>query len=125
MTVYPGLIDALSRWGMTTVTLPQAAAAAGGGRRWRRTSGGCRIRSDTRRNSRSCGGDTFPRTRKTGPSNSSYLKAADETLPRIANIEAARNGGYTTAVAFPNGKIFSGQGSVIDQAALATAPVTW
>jgi hypothetical protein len=32
------------------------------------------------------------------------------------SIQAARNGGYTTAVAFPRGNIFSGQGSVINLA---------
>jgi imidazolonepropionase-like amidohydrolase len=45
-----------------------------------------------------------------------YIKAADQIYPTDRNIETARNGGYTTAVAFPTSNIFSGQGSVIDLA---------
>ena len=50
------------------------------------------------------------------PSNAAYLKAADQIYPTDRAIETARNGGFTTAVTFPTGNIFSGQGSVIDLA---------
>ncbi len=113
LTVYPGLIDALSRWGMTNTPAP-TAAAAGGGR------GGGRGQVAVAAVAAAPAAATAPTTPSRGPedrpSNSSYLKAADELFPTDRAIETARNGGYTTAVAFPNGKIFSGQGSVIDLA---------
>jgi hypothetical protein len=50
------------------------------------------------------------------PSNTSYIKAADQLFPTDRAIETARNGGFTSAVTFPNSNIFSGQGSVINLA---------
>jgi hypothetical protein len=50
------------------------------------------------------------------PSNAAWLKAADEIYSTDRAIETARSGGFTTAVTFPTGNIFSGQGSVIDLA---------
>ncbi len=106
MTVYPGLVDALSTWG-----LPSAAPAAGGG-------GGGRGRGAAA--AATAGAAAAPQPVINGPedrpSNSSYLKAADMVVPSDRSIETARDGGFTTAVTFPTANLFAGQGAVIDLA---------
>ena len=99
LTVYPGLIDALSTWG-----LPGAAAslAAPAGR------GGAALAQ--------AGAQSAASGPEDRPSNVSWTKAADQIVLTDRSIQTARNGGYTTAVAFPRGNIFSGQGSVINLA---------
>jgi imidazolonepropionase-like amidohydrolase len=103
LTVYPGLVDALSTWG-----LPGAAPAAptGGGR----GRGGAAAAAATATPQPVING---PEDR---PSNTSYLKAADMLVPTDRSIDTARDGGFTTAVTFPNANIFAGQGAVIDLA---------
>lgn len=96
LTVYPGLIDGLSGWGLPN------QPPAGGGR----------------------GGAPQPAAAKPEQSNSaldrpattSWAKAADELLPNDPRLERARNAGFTSAVAFPIRGIFGGQGSVINLA---------
>jgi hypothetical protein len=95
LTVYPGLIDALSTWGLPGAAAALAAPAGRGG-----AQTGAQPASG-------------PEDR---PSNVSWTKAADQIVLTDRSIQAARNGGYTTAVAFPRGNIFSGQGSVINLA---------
>ncbi len=97
LTVYPGLIDALSTWGLSGAAAAPPAQGRGRG---------------------AAGPPTGPPSRgpEDRPSNTSYLKAADEISPTAPAIEMARNAGFTTAVVFPNQNIFSGQGSVIDLA---------
>jgi imidazolonepropionase-like amidohydrolase len=85
LTVYPGLIDALSTWGMPS--------GGGGGRGAPPAKG--------------------PEDR---PLNASWTKAADLMVPADRVLETVRNAGFTTAVVFPAGNIFSGQGSVINLA---------
>ena len=110
LTVYPGLIDALSNWGMTN-TPPPTAVATGG-------RGGGRAQAAVATPAVTATVTITPATPSRGPedrpSNTSWIKAADQVYPTDRNIETARNGGYTTAVAFPTANIFSGQGSVID-----------
>jgi Amidohydrolase family len=105
MTVYPGLVDALSTWGLPGA-VPVAAAAGGGGR-----GRGAAAAATT---------PAAPQPVINGPedrpSNSSYLKAADMLLPTDRAIETARDGGFTTAVTFPNTNIFAGQGAIFDLA---------
>jgi hypothetical protein len=99
LTVYPGLIDALSTWGIpapppviVTTTLatrsgpsvPAPVPAIHG-----------------------------PEDR---PSNTSYLKAADQIVPTDRSIEAAREAGFTTAITFPANNIFAGQGAIFNLA---------
>jgi imidazolonepropionase-like amidohydrolase len=113
LTVYPGLIDALSNWGLTNT--PAATATTTGGR------GGGRAAAATAAtpaaNPATVVAITTPaRGPEDRPSNTSYVKAADQLFPTDHTIETARNGGYTTAVAFPTTNIFAGQGSVIDLA---------
>jgi imidazolonepropionase-like amidohydrolase len=84
--VYPGLIDAMSSWGVpepAAVAAPVEAVARG------------------------------PEDR---PSNSSWLHAEDLLNPSDRAIVAARNAGFTTAVVFPSTRIFGGQGAVVNLA---------
>jgi Amidohydrolase family len=97
LTVYPGLIDALSTWGM-----PGAAPAAGRGGR-----GGGAAAAPVEAPAK--GPEDRPRT-------TSWIKAADEILANDRTIELARNAGFTTAVVFPTRGIFGGQGSIVDLA---------
>jgi imidazolonepropionase-like amidohydrolase len=86
LTVYPGLIDALSTWGMP---------ANGNGR----------------------GGNPGPvRGPEDRPSNTSWIKAADQIVSTDRTLQTVRDSGFTTAVVFPTGNVFSGQGSVINVA---------
>ncbi len=91
LTIYPGLIDALSTLGLSG----SASASSNGGR------------------GRGAAPARGPEDR---PSNTSWIRAADDISPTASVIGTARSGGFTTAVVFPNQNIFSGQGSVIDLA---------
>jgi imidazolonepropionase-like amidohydrolase len=103
MTVYPGLIDALSTWGLPSAA-PVAAATGGG-----RGRGGAATAAPATPQPVING----PEDR---PSNSSYLKAADMLVPTDRSVETARDGGYTSAVTFPSTNLFAGQGAVINLA---------
>jgi hypothetical protein len=94
--VYPGLIDALSRWGLSAD--PPTAPARGRGDA--PTTADVQFQDD--------GG---PEERS---SNTSWLKAADLLKPEDAALTAARNAGYTTAVVFPQTGIFAGQGAALN-----------
>jgi len=108
MHVYPGLIDALSRWGLPAAAeaAPAARSAAagppGGGRR----GGGDEPPANVQYQD-----DGGPEER---PSNTSWVKAADLVQPADATLTAARNAGYTTAIVFPATGIFAGQGSALN-----------
>jgi len=93
LTVYPGLVDALSTWGM-----PGTISNGRGGR--------------------GAAAPTGPPSRgpEDRPATTSWIKAADEIQPTDRRIEAARNAGFTTAVVFPTRGIFGGQGSIVDLA---------
>jgi imidazolonepropionase-like amidohydrolase len=95
LTVYPGLVDALSTWG-----IPSAAANGRGGR-------GAVAPVPAAPPSRG------PEDR---PATTSWIKAADEIQVSDRRIEAARNAGFTTAIVFPTRGIFGGQGSIINLA---------
>jgi Amidohydrolase family len=99
LTVYPGLIDALSTVGMpnaapATPTAPAASAAPAAPQQ--------------------------PRTRVRGPEDrpscTSWLRAADQLNPADRRIEQLRSLGFTTAVVFPTRGIFAGQGAVVNLA---------
>ena len=110
MTVYPGLIDALSNWGLINAPAPNAAAGRGGRGA---VAAPAVVATPTVTVTVAATPARGPEDR---PSNVAYNKAADALFPTDRNIETARNGGYTTAVAFPTGNIFAGQGSVISLA---------
>ena len=109
LTVYPGLIDAFS-----TLGIPGAAAAASpaGGRR------GAAIPTSPQQAAamQVAANEPVARGPEDRPSNQSYVKAVDQISPNDARIETARNGGVLTAVTFPAGQIFNGNGSVINLA---------
>lgn len=92
MTVYPGLVDALSTWGMPS-------APRGGGRGAAGTPAPAEPRA---------------RGPEDRPSTTSWIKAADEIQPADKRIESARSAGFTTAAVWPTRGFFAGQGSLVD-----------
>jgi hypothetical protein len=105
MTVYPGLIDALS-----TVGIPSAAPATTGGR------GGATGGRGQPTSSPSVQIIITPRSNgpEDRPQTTSWLQAADEIQITDRRIESIRAAGFTTAVTFPTRGIFAGQGAAID-----------
>jgi len=109
LTVYPGLIDALSTWG-----IPGAAPVA--------TTGAMRSGSSTTPTAAVASpvSTTAPAPAISGPedrpSNTSYLKAADQIVATDRSIAAAREAGFTTAITFPTTNIFAGQGAIFNLA---------
>ncbi len=102
LTVYPGLIDALS-----TIGLPETAIAEEPHPRQRR--GGQPSQPPAAPGPPARG----PEDR---PMNTSWLRAADLLNASDKKIEAARSLGFTTAVVFPTRGIFAGQGAVVNLA---------
>jgi len=105
MHVYPGLIDALSRWGMAAPAAPAAARPA------TPTTGGGRRSADESPTNVQFQDDGGPEDR---PSNTSWVKASDSLQANDATLAAARNLGFTTAIVFPTIGIFGGQGSAVN-----------
>lgn len=111
LTVYPGLIDALSTFG-----IPEAAPATptGGGR-----GGGQQPATPA-----PAAPQAAPQTTATlpargpedRPSTTSWLKAADLVKPTDRRLDSARGEGFTTAVTFPSRGIFAGQGAIVNLA---------
>jgi hypothetical protein len=104
LTVYPGLIDALSTWGIPSAAVPTATTTT--------------AVTSTRAASAAATLTVTPVRAINGPedrpSNTSYLKAADEIIATDRSIESARDAGFTTAITFPTGNIFAGQGAIFD-----------
>lgn len=98
LTVYPGLIDALSTWG-----IPEPAPASSG----RTPPPGAPPPTPTL---------TPARGPEDRPFNSSWLRAADLISTADRRIEDARAAGFTTAVVFPTRGIFAGQGAAVNLA---------
>ncbi len=108
LTVYPGLIDALSTWGQPGAA-PAAAATATAGR------GGRGAATATPTPAAAAQPPAAPaRGPEDRPQTTSWIKIADEISPTDRRIETARGAGFTTAVTFPTRGIFAGQGAVID-----------
>jgi Amidohydrolase family len=112
LTVYPGLVDGLSTWGM-----PGAAAGGGGGGR----GGGGRGAAAAAPAAGAAPAAPPSRGPEDRPQTTSWLKAADELQPTDRRIELARNAGFTSAIVFPERGIFAGQGSVINLAGAKAA----
>ncbi len=101
LTVYPGLIDALSGWG-----IPEAAPSAPTGR----GGGGppaALIATAT---------PVRPTTGEDRQQNMSFQRAADLLRPTDRRLQEARNAGFTTSITFPSGGIIAGQGAAINLA---------
>src|SRR5580704_10880201 len=106
MTVYPGLVDALSTVGIAGAA-PAAAAAGAGGRGGRNGAAQATPAAAAAPAARSNGPEDRPQT-------TSWLLAADEVSPTDRRIETVRGSGITTVVAYPERGIFAGQGAMID-----------
>ncbi len=107
LTVYPGLVDALSNWGIPE-TAPATAATSSRGSSTPRTTPA--PPSDPSAAAPLAQG---PEDR---PLNTSWQRAADLVKPSDRRLEAARSAGFTSAVTFPMNGIFAGQGAVINLA---------
>jgi len=107
LTVYPGLIDGLSTWGLPGAAPAAPTATAGRGGRGQTTVTTTAPATPAATSTRARGPEDRPAT-------TSWLKAADEISPTDRRIETARSAGFTTAVTFPTSGIFAGQGAVID-----------
>ena len=107
LTVYPGLIDALSTWG-----LPSASLSTGG--RAASATPAAATPAPAQAPGQQAAPARIPRGPEDRPQTTSWIKAADEIQPADRRIEIARNAGFTTAVTFPTHGIFAGQGSVIN-----------
>jgi hypothetical protein len=108
LTVYPGLIDALSTFG-----IPEAAPAVptGGGR------GGVPAQPAQPTQATPAVPVNPPaRGPEDRPYTTSWMRAADLIRPADRQIESARAEGFTTAVTYPPRGIFAGQGAIIDLA---------
>lgn len=103
MTVYPGLVDALSTWGMPGTAATGNAGARGGGR-------GATAAAPA------AAAPAAPPARgpEDRPSTTSWVKAADEIQAGDKRIESARSAGFTTAAVWPTRGFFAGQGSLVD-----------
>jgi hypothetical protein len=102
LTVYPGLIDALSTWGQGGAA--SSTAAGRGGR-------GATTATPVTATPVAAGPARGPEDR---PQTTSWVKIADELSVGDRRVETARAAGFTTAVTFPTRGIFGGQGAVID-----------
>ena len=102
LTVYPGLIDALSTFGIPDAAPP---AAAGGGR------GGVPAAATP-----ALPANPPARGPEDRPYTTSWIRAADLVRPTDRRVEMARGEGFTTAVTFPPRGIFAGQGAIVDLA---------
>jgi len=103
LTVYPGLIDAL-----TDLGLPQPAEAPAGGR----GAGGGRQAAVAAQ-----APQTPPaRGPEDRPASTPWLQAADEIKADDKRFETWRNAGFTSALSAPKTGIFPGQGAVINLA---------
>lgn len=94
LTVYPGLIDALTDVGVTA-SGPGARAGAMGGEPPRPAARTIRGPEDR-------------------PGTTPWIQAADEFRADDRRIETWRNGGVTTVITAPRGGIFPGQAAVVN-----------
>lgn len=107
LTVYPGLIDALSTWG-----LPDSLPGTGG------AAAGPAAATGTRRRGGAEGPSPAPKPQgpETRPFNTSWLRAADLVQADDRKLIAARQSGFTSAVVFPTRGNVAGQGAVLNMA---------
>lgn len=106
LTVYPGLIDALSTVG---IPQPAPAARAGAGRTAAPADPFAAMMAAAAAGPQIRGPEDRPQT-------TSWVVAVDQVSASDARIATFRNAGFTTTVTFPTQGIFAGQGSVLDLA---------
>src|SRR5215467_3946123 len=105
LTVYPGLIDALSTWG-----IPPAAAAQTASR------GSSAPATPVAPGRRATAAATEPVAHgpEERPATNSWVRAADLLSPADSRIVSGRSAGFTSAFTFPTSGIFGGQGALIN-----------
>jgi imidazolonepropionase-like amidohydrolase len=103
LTVYPGLIDALSTWGIAEAA--SASPTATGGR------GGGPPPATPAAPQAATARSQGPQDR---PGTTSWVRAADLVKPADRRIEQARGAGFTTAVTFPRQGLIGGHGAVVN-----------
>jgi imidazolonepropionase-like amidohydrolase len=107
LTVYPGLIDALTDLGLASAAGPAGAGGPGGA--GARPGGGG-----------AGGGAAAQATPARGPqdrpASTPWVQAADDVKVDERRFESWRNAGFTTALTAPKTGIFPGQGAVINLA---------
>ncbi len=106
LTVYPGLIDALSTFGLPEAAPPAPAGGARGANPTPATPPAAPAQPAT----------PPAKGPEDRPSTTSWLNAADMVKPSDHRLEAVRDEGFTTAVTFPNHGIFAGQGAIVNMA---------
>ena len=97
LTIYPGLLDALTDVGLAAATAAPTGEAAAGGGALRRTGEAARGPEDR-------------------PNSSVWRNAADEVSLADKRIETWRSAGFTTVVASPRAGFFPGEAAVLDLA---------
>ncbi len=102
LTVYPGLIDALSDVGLPSATPAQSAGGAGRGAQPTPATVPAQ--------------QTPSRGPEDRPGTTPWLVGADELKPDDKRIEQWRNAGFTTALVAPTRGFFPGQGAVVNLA---------
>lgn len=104
LTVYPGLIDAYSTWGIpqTGAAAPSAAGRGGGG-----APAPLSALQTAQQAPRSQGPEDRPGT-------NTWVRAADMVRPSDTRLEAARSAGFTTAMTFPRGGLIGGHGAAVN-----------
>jgi imidazolonepropionase-like amidohydrolase len=107
LTVYPGLIDALTDLGLTSAAGGPSGAGGPGG------PGGAAARQAGQG-----GGTAAPPARgpQDRPASTPWVQAADDVKLDERRFESWRNAGFTTALTAPKTGIFPGQGAVINLA---------
>jgi hypothetical protein len=109
LTVYPGLIDALSTFGIPeAATLQQNGAGRGGA-----TTTPTPVPTIAPANPPARGPEDRPMT-------TSWVRAADLVKPTDRRLNSIRAAGFTTAITFPLRGIFAGQGAVVNLAGETT-----
>ena len=107
LTVYPGMIDALSTVGIASAAPAATAAGGRGGTGGRGAVGATPTAAATPAPAPSRGPQDRPQT-------TSWVVAADEISPTDRRIETIRGAGITTTATYPTRGIFAGQGSLIN-----------
>jgi len=106
LTVYPGLIDAVS-----TLGIPQAAAVTTVTSTTRRTSSTPATPALTTTTQPAAPPSRGPEDR---PQTQSWLRAADQVSLSDSRLDAARTAGFTTAMTFPKTGLVAGNGAAIN-----------
>src|SRR5947207_4925711 len=115
LTVYPGLIDALSTVGQPGAAPPAAATTSGRGARGQTTPATTTPATNaTAALALAVAGVPVPRGPEDRPQTTSWVKIADEINGTDRRVELVRGAGFTTVASFPTRGIFAGQGALID-----------